>query len=73
MKLAELAPTLTPDQLATCEVKVRVNWKERTVQLAIVDGNNQLIAVKNLDTPVSAPATKTQAEFWQVHHNHWLD
>lgn len=76
MKLSEMAPNLTPEQLAKCEIKIRVNWERKNLKIAIVDENNGLVAIKELDTnseKTEPPNTSTQGDYWKVHHNAWLD
>lgn len=73
MKLIDMVPSLRPEQLANCEVRVHVNWDRKEVAIALVNENNEALAVKKLETPKAAPKLMNQGDFWKVNHNAWLD
>jgi hypothetical protein len=71
MTLSEIAPNLTPEQIAACEVNIGVNWENKKAKIVLTNESG-IVAAKELAN-TSAPVTRTQGEFWQVHHNPWLD
>ena len=77
MKLSDLLPDATPELIATYEIKIAVNWATQKAKLAIVGYDNILIAERELKA-TAAPDERVfksgaQGEYWQRHHNPWLD
>lgn len=43
MKLSELAPDLTPEQVVDHEIKIHVDWAHKKVHLVLVNEKNEAV------------------------------